>query len=175
VFKGRQVQFCLAVTPNLLAPDDSGEIPIDRAARSHGWIYRQQGQILAQTDGIEILCRSDAFAEIMTASDIVVGMAGTAIEQAVGLGKPVIQIPGKGPQFTYRFAEAQMRLLGPSVQTIGTTAATPETIARSATAIDRTLNDRTYLDACLVAGLDRVGTVGGSAAMAAEFWNRVSG
>jgi uncharacterized protein (TIGR03492 family) len=173
VFTGRQVQFCLAVTPNLLAPDDSGEIPIDRAIRSHGWIYRQQGQILAQTDGIEILCRSDAFAEIMTASDIVVGMAGTAIEQAVGLGKPVIQIPGNGPQFTYRFAEAQMRLLGPSVQTIGTTAATPETIAQAAIAIDRTLSDRMYLDACLVAGFDRVGTAGGSAAMAAEFWNQV--
>ena len=39
-------------------------------------------------------------------------MAGTAAEQAIGLGKPVIQIEGKGPQFTNTFAEAQRRLLG---------------------------------------------------------------
>jgi len=39
-------------------------------------------------------------------------MAGTAAEQAIGLGKPVIPIEGKGPQFTKSFAEAQRRLLG---------------------------------------------------------------
>ena len=39
-------------------------------------------------------------------------MAGTATEQAIGLAKPVIQIEGKGPQFTKSFAEAQRRLLG---------------------------------------------------------------
>ena len=39
-------------------------------------------------------------------------MAGTAAEQAIGLGKPVIQIEGKGPQFTKSFADAQRRLLG---------------------------------------------------------------
>jgi len=39
-------------------------------------------------------------------------MAGTASEQAIGLGKPVIQIEGKGPQFTKTIAEAQRRLLG---------------------------------------------------------------
>ena len=39
-------------------------------------------------------------------------MAGTASEQAIGLAKPVIQIEGKGPQFTKSFADAQRRLLG---------------------------------------------------------------
>ena len=48
-------------------------------------------------------------------SDLVIGMAGTAIEQAVGLAKPVLQVPGQGPQFTAAFAEAQRRLLGPTV------------------------------------------------------------
>ena len=42
-------------------------------------------------------------------------MAGTATEQFVGLGKPAIAIPGTGPQFTPAFAEAQSRLLGPSL------------------------------------------------------------
>ena len=43
------------------------------------------------------------------------GMAGTAAEQAIGLAKPVLQLPGQGPQFTASFAEAQRRLLGPTV------------------------------------------------------------
>ena len=42
-------------------------------------------------------------------------MAGTAAEQAIGLAKPVIQLPGRGPQFTSSFAEAQRRLLGKTV------------------------------------------------------------
>ncbi|MBV9384969.1 MAG: hypothetical protein JOZ78_00930 [Chroococcidiopsidaceae cyanobacterium CP_BM_ER_R8_30] len=48
-------------------------------------------------------------------ADIAIAMTGTATEQFVGLGKPAIIIPGKGPQFTPAFAEAQSRLLGPSV------------------------------------------------------------
>ncbi|HBB35064.1 MAG TPA: hypothetical protein DDZ80_25650 [Cyanobacteria bacterium UBA8803] len=47
--------------------------------------------------------------------DCCIAMAGTATEQFVGLGKPAIAIPGNGPQFTPAFAEAQTRLLGPSL------------------------------------------------------------
>jgi uncharacterized protein (TIGR03492 family) len=42
-------------------------------------------------------------------------MAGTATEQFIGLGKPAIAIPGNGPQYNAGFAEAQSRLLGPSL------------------------------------------------------------
>ena len=52
------------------------------------------------------------FDEILLKSRCCISMAGTAAEQAIGLGKPVIQIEGKGPQFTKTFAEAQRRLLG---------------------------------------------------------------
>ena len=48
-------------------------------------------------------------------ADAAIAMAGTATEQFVGLGKPAIILPGKGPQFTPVFAEAQTRLLGCSV------------------------------------------------------------
>ncbi len=56
-----------------------------------------------------------AFAECLHAGDLAIAMAGTATEQFVGLGKPAIAIPGSGPQFTPAFAEAQSRLLGPSL------------------------------------------------------------
>ncbi len=47
--------------------------------------------------------------------DCCIAMAGTATEQFVGLGKPAIAISGSGPQYTPAFAEAQTRLLGPSL------------------------------------------------------------
>jgi uncharacterized protein (TIGR03492 family) len=55
------------------------------------------------------------FAECLQRSDVAIALAGTATEQFIGLGKPAIIIPGKGPQFTPVFAEAQTRLLGASV------------------------------------------------------------
>jgi uncharacterized protein (TIGR03492 family) len=55
------------------------------------------------------------FATVLRDSDLVVSMTGTAAEQAVGLGKPVLQVEGEGPQFTAGFAEAQRRLLGPGL------------------------------------------------------------
>jgi hypothetical protein len=64
-------------------------------------------------EGVHLL--QGAFADALHAADLVLAMAGTATEQAVGLGKPVISIAGEGPQFTPHFAEAQTRLLGPSV------------------------------------------------------------
>jgi uncharacterized protein (TIGR03492 family) len=57
----------------------------------------------------------DGFAGILAGSDLLLSMAGTAAEQAVGLGRPVLQLAGQGPQFTEGFAEAQRRLLGPGV------------------------------------------------------------
>jgi len=55
------------------------------------------------------------FATVLTASDLVLAMSGTASEQAVALARPVLQLAGPGPQFTESFAEAQRRLLGPGV------------------------------------------------------------
>ena len=55
------------------------------------------------------------FAECLHRADLAIAMAGTATEQFVGMGKPAIILPGKGPQFTPAFAEAQTRLLGASV------------------------------------------------------------
>jgi uncharacterized protein (TIGR03492 family) len=56
-----------------------------------------------------------AFNDFIHRGDLAIAMAGTATEQFVGLGKPAIAIPGEGPQFTAAFAEAQGRLLGPSL------------------------------------------------------------
>ena len=45
-------------------------------------------------------------------ADVVVSLAGTASEQAAGMGRPVVAFPGAGTQFTPAFLAAQQRLLG---------------------------------------------------------------
>ena len=55
------------------------------------------------------------FADALKRADFAIAMAGTATEQCVGMGKPIFSFAGEGPQFTYAFAEAQTRLLGPSI------------------------------------------------------------
>jgi uncharacterized protein (TIGR03492 family) len=89
-------------------------------------------------------------------------MAGLAVDLAVAIGKPIIQIPGEGPQFTYQFAEAQTRLLGISAQTIGTKPATPEILKQAAKRVVETLQDSDYLAKCKENGPERFGAPGAS-------------
>lgn len=54
------------------------------------------------------------FRAVIDASGVVLGFAGTANEQAVGLGKPVVTMPGKGTQtsLTRIFEQSQLLLGG---------------------------------------------------------------
>ncbi|MGA1621843.1 MAG: lipid-A-disaccharide synthase-related protein [Synechocystis sp.] len=122
-------------------------------AKEQGWQY--ENHQLSQ-DNCVIQVSWDKFADILHQSDVVLGMAGTAIEQAVGLGKPVVQIPGYGPQFTYAFAEAQMRLLGCSVTTIGKNPDEPGLIPQSIDKILAILSDKDYQARCRQNGLERI-------------------
>ena len=65
--------------------------------------------------GSQMILTQHSYSYSLSVSNLAIAMAGTATEQFVGLGKPVITLPGEGPQFTYAFAEAQTRLLGSSV------------------------------------------------------------
>jgi len=80
------------------------------------WLYlgeiNEKHFIKYQYKSLKVNLYWNTFDEILLKSRCCISMAGTATEQAIGLGKPVIQIEGKGPQFTKSFAEAQRRLLG---------------------------------------------------------------
>lgn len=58
----------------------------------------------------------NGFGDVLDQAKLFLGMAGTANEQAVGMGKPVIIFPGTGAQFDYKFAADQKRLLGDGVK-----------------------------------------------------------
>ena len=104
-------------------------------------------------------------------SDLVIGMAGTAIEQAVGLAKPVLQVPGQGPQFTAAFAEAQRRLLGPTVFCADGESGSREALERTAelamALLDRARRDPGLQRQCREEAKWRLGEAGGGLRMAA--------
>ena len=114
------------------------------------------------------------FGEILASSQLVLCMAGTAAEQAVGLGKPVLQLVGGGPQFTAGFAEAQRRLLGPGVRCAPGSSGSAATLAATAQLAEGLLDQQSdpkqgpALRQSLAAiGLERIGAPGGSEAVAA--------
>jgi uncharacterized protein (TIGR03492 family) len=93
---------------------------IARAAAPQGWqltIPSHTGDAVPQLHwgALRLELRRHQFWGVLRRSDLLLAMAGTAAEQAVALGKPVLQVVGPGPQFTGGFADAQRRLLGPAV------------------------------------------------------------
>jgi hypothetical protein len=177
-FPTHDLIFLTAIAPNL------GLAPLRDTLATHGWINlpeqypdstsqwftRQpllpaslpeetsQGRLLgAQRVYLGLL--SQQFGVAVAQADCAIGMAGTANEQVVGLGKPVITLPGDGPQFTAKFAESQTRLLGESVVLV----AEPSQVA---TALQQVLADPARLHQIALNGRDRMGEPGAAARIA---------
>ena len=86
--------------------------------------------------------------------------AGTATEQLVGLGIPALSMPGPGPQFKRQFAMRQSRLLGGAVLPC-------QSKEELADRLQRLLKDDSLRQRLGRIGNRRMGTAGGSAALAA--------
>jgi len=78
------------------------------AASATGWDIEGDGLL---RDGVTVIL-TRGFGDAIRAADVVVGLAGTANEQAAGLGKPVVTFVGPGAQVSPRFVALQQRLLG---------------------------------------------------------------
>ena len=158
------VQFWAALVPALMPQLDDIAAPTRWQHRAGKLIFSAIKWSFSEhkLEQVEVICSADAFGDISQQSSLIIGMTGTAVKQAVGLGKPVNAVPGNGPAFTYRFAEAPNRLLGNSVQVIGTQPANSHIIKEAALAVDHTLQDNKYLASCIKNGLERMGRSGGS-------------
>ena len=134
----------------------------------------------ADNGQITLLCRNahrvqihrGGFGAVLHSSDLLLCMAGTAAEQAVGLARPVLQLVGRGPQFTAGFAEAQRRLLGPTVFCVDGEVGAPATLERTA-ALALELLERSHLDQqlqrrCHDEARNRLGKANGGNRMAAS-------
>jgi uncharacterized protein (TIGR03492 family) len=118
-FSDRPLRFLAAIAPGLFLE------PLNNELVERGWQPRLvEGKFKGDEEKLTseftyrnavLVLTQHAFGACLHRGDLAIAMAGTATEQFVGLGKPAIILPGKGPQFTPNFAEAQTRLLGPSV------------------------------------------------------------
>ena len=153
----------LALVPSL---DD---VSLQRLSNRVGW--QLTNGVLHRDGSVSINVRRGAFNAVLQNSDLMIGMAGTAIEQAVGLAKPVLQVSGQGPQFTAAFAEAQRRLLGPTVFCAPGESGSREALKASAelalALLDRFRRDPGFQQQCRVEAKRRLGEAGGGPRMAA--------
>ena len=145
--------------------DDKG---LSRCANAVGWQLRE-GRLERQ-GAPAVQVHRGAFQAVLQHSDLVISMAGTAAEQAVGLAKPVLQLPGQGPQFTASFAEAQRRLLGPTVFCAPGISGSLDNLSASAQLalqlLKRIDHDRDFQHQCQNEALRRLGNSGGGLRMA---------
>ncbi|BDA39664.1 lipid-A-disaccharide synthase-related protein [Candidatus Atelocyanobacterium thalassae] len=118
-FPKKSFLFLSAIAPSLNC------IPFRQELIKHNWKsqildrsyinFKDSQALQFQKENATLILTQFAYNECLQLSNLGIAMAGTATEQFVGLGKPVISFPGEGPQFTRQFAEKQTCLLGPSV------------------------------------------------------------
>lgn len=135
-------------------------------------LFKTVRSVRIEKAGLQLELCWGQFSQLLASSQVVVSMAGTATEQAVGLGKPVLQLAGHGPQFTEGFAEAQRRLLGPALFCAPGPAGAPETLGASAKLLLALMapNDpqqwQRHQQLWRQEGERRLGTAGGTARLA---------
>ncbi len=117
-YKDRPLLFLAAIAPSLSLD------PLRETLETVGWSIgatpphlhlKDPTAITFTRKNATLVLTQDDYTFCLRQADCSIAMAGTATEQFVGLGKPAIAIPGNGPQYTPAFAEAQSRLLGPSL------------------------------------------------------------
>ena len=152
------------LTPQEVAPLASGR----------GWRLHLDGETgcRLQRGPLQLQLEWGRFAAVVQQCDLLLSMTGTAAEQCVGLGKPVLQLEGGGPQFTAGFAEAQRRLLGPGVFCGEGSTGSEEQLDGTArliqTLLERLQDDPGWRQELRQVGRQRIGSGGGAARMATD-------
>ena len=149
--------FLAAIAPSLTLDYFSNNL------LAKGWINQtkeRQQNILKDPDQLcfsqqqaTLILTQHSYVHCLQKADLAIAMAGTATEQFVGLGKPAITLPGKGPQFTLDFAKKQTYLLGESVSLVDHSSQVP-------TIIKELLKDPQKLEAIANNGQQRLGSPG---------------
>ena len=163
-----QLPDSMGISLELALVSSLDEKGLNRCANAVGWQLRE-GRLERQGSPAVQVHRG-AFQAVLQHSDLVISMAGTAAEQAVGLAKPVLQLPGQGPQFTASFAEAQRRLLGPTVFCAPGDSGSRDNLSASAQLalqlLKRIHHDSDFQHQCQNEALRRLGNSGGGLRMA---------
>ncbi len=103
--KNLNIYFLTALSDNL---DYESFIEV---LKKNGYSVQISSIVSAKKENTIILAKG-LFTEIIHRSEIIIGLAGTANEQAAAIGKPVISFVGSGVQSNYRRMKEQEKLLG---------------------------------------------------------------
>ncbi|MCS7067620.1 MAG: lipid-A-disaccharide synthase-related protein [Meiothermus sp.] len=109
---------------------------------------------LAQQGPHRVWLLRGAFSAILHVGQVAIGTAGTANEQAAGMGIPVVAFPTPGPQYIYPNALRQSRLLGKALRLVQPKT---EVVAETVRAF---LTDEQAREAARKEGLERNGPRG---------------
>ncbi|MBD2653779.1 hypothetical protein H6G45_09820 [Synechocystis sp. FACHB-383] len=160
-FPDTSVTFLAAIAPSLPLK------PLMAEVETQGWQRLEDNNVELLTNKVSCLIRGPVyqksqarlvfsqhqFADCLHHAQAAIAMAGTATEQFVGLGKPVISFPGSGPQYNPYFARRQTWLLGESLIMLDSPEQTGE-------ALRRVLHDSDRLEAIARNGRERLGEAG---------------
>ncbi len=129
-----------------------------------GWTLELQSdmQAVLKRGTSQVWLLRGAFSAVLHAARLAVGTAGTASEQAAGLGVPVVGFATSGPQYTPGFARRQERLLGRALTL------TEADAGAVAAALERLNTQPELYWAAARAGQDRIGQTGALGQIAAE-------
>ncbi len=162
-FQDLKLVFLAAIAPGIWIEAFAGPLLL------RGWVntdlnavnspIQDRDAVVLTLQNAKLILSQNSYRDCLQLASCAIAMAGTATEQFVGCGKPVITIPGEGPQFTYAFAEAQTRLLGSSVILVSK----PDEVAD---AIATLIQDRNLIEAIWANGKKRMGDPGAAARIA---------
>lgn len=120
--------FVSAIAPSLKLSDftvilkqkawQENSINSENIINSVNILINDRHEIVFTKRNTKLILTQNAYAQCLNYCDLSIAMAGTATEQFVGLGKPVIAFPGNGAQYNPKFAQNQSRLLGISLQLV---------------------------------------------------------
>lgn len=100
-------------------PASLKEDRIIKTVEAEGWAYREMKPYSRiEKMGVSVILTRGIFQEVLKKSNCIIGLAGTANEQAAGLGIPIVSFVGNGPQTTARRILEQANLLGGAMKYI---------------------------------------------------------
>ena len=174
VAKPESLRFVFAARSGLEPRNVAAMIAAD--ARLAGWRVTEMADEVAggvamrmvDPHGVEVLVAKDRFADVLNLSSVVVGMAGTANEQAIGLGIPLVAVPSAGVQGE-NYVKMKAAYFGEAAETVPRE---PQAIAAAMAGI---LGDPRRRERMAAAGRERMGEPGASEAIAAVMLSALDG
>lgn len=123
--------------------------------------------LILKRDSFKVFFYRNRFADILASSDIIIGNAGTANEQAAALGLAVITFPVE-PTYKKEFVDNQKRLLGEALTVCD---ANPNMIKNS---LNTMLDNPELMKRAGKAGVERMGPSGGTQRIITDILARIA-